>query len=341
MVRLLLHPFQLPLRHVFTISRGSMSVYRGLLVELEHDGCRGYGEAGESDYYGTSIAAMTAELERLRGPIEAWQPGDPAELWQQLDPQLHYQRFVQAALDIAAHDLYGKLCGQPVWQLWELDLAHCPVTDYTLGIDRPEVMLAKMREFPDWPVYKIKLGRADDVQIVRELRRWTSAAFRVDANAAWTVAETLEKAPKLAELGVQYIEQPLPPEDWAGMRVLHSKSALPLLADESCRVEADVDRCAEHFHGINVKLVKCGGLTPARRMLLRARQLDLQTMIGCMTESTVGISAAAQLLPLVDYADLDGPLILADDLASGVKIEQGRVIFSSQPGCGVQLLRSW
>jgi L-alanine-DL-glutamate epimerase-like enolase superfamily enzyme len=176
------------------------------------------------------------------------------------------------------------------------------------------------------------------VEIVRALRRHTDAVFRVDANAGWTVDETLRKAPVLKELGVEFIEQPLPPEDWAGMKEIYPRCALPVLADESCRTEDDVDRCRECFHGINIKLAKCGGLTPARRMIARAHELGLKVMVGCMTESTVGISAIAQLRPMLDYVDMDGALLLAKDVATGVTIKKGVVKYPKVNGCGVRLL---
>jgi len=337
-MKLLLHRIALPLRHVFTISRGSTAVYEALLVELRQDGVSGYGEAGESDYYGATLQNMTEALERVRGLVEAARPDAPEHLWEQLRPQLAGNSFAQCALDTAAHDLWGKLCGQPVWQLWGLELRHLPPTDYTIGIDTLERMVAKLEEFPGWPVYKIKLGTPDDLEIVRQLRRHTDALFRVDANCAWDAATAIRNSAGLAELGVEFIEQPLPPDQWHGMKEVVVRSALPLIADESCRFEPDVDRCFPFFHGVNVKLVKCGGLTPARRMIQRARQLGLQTMIGCMTESSVGISAVAQLLPMVDYADLDGALLLARDAATGVTIDRGRVHFPDENGCGVRLL---
>ncbi len=225
-----------------------------------------------------------------------------------------------------------------MWRLWELSDASLPPTDYTIGIDSIDVMVKKMREFPGWPVYKIKLGTRDDLAIVRELRKSSQAVFRVDANCAWGVEETVRNSQALAELGVEFIEQPLAPDQWEGMKQVAARSALPVIADESCQVEPDVDRCLGFFHGVNVKLVKCGGLTPARRMIARARQLGLKTMVGCMTESTVGISAAAQLLPWLDYADLDGALLLAEDVASGVTIEHGQVHYPPENGCGVRFL---
>ena len=337
-MKLNLHRFTLHTRHVFTIARGSTTAYEPLVVELEHDGLRGYGEAGASTFYRASLDGMSAALERARAQVEAWRPGDPSALWAQLDPLLAADRFAQCALDTAAHDLWGKICGQPLWRLWGLDLAAAPVSDYTLGIDRVEVMLDKMREFPDWPVYKIKLGGGgDDLAIVRALRQHTLARFRVDANEGWTEDETLRNAQELAELGVELIEQPLPRAEWEAMRRLRPRSPLPLVADESCGVEADLDRCVGCFHGVNVKLVKCGGLTPALRILRRARQLGLRTMIGCMTESSVGISAAAQLLPLCDFADLDGAVLLADDMADGVTLDRGRVVFPARPGTAARM----
>ncbi len=340
-VDLILHHYDLPLRHVFTISRGSTATSRTLVVELRQDGRSGYGEAGENAFYGATRENMTEALEAVRPRLVEAEVGDPAALWAELAPRLAHNTFAQCALDLAAHDLWGKLRGAPVWKLWGLSIgpATMPRTDYTIGIDSLEVMVRKLREFPDWPVYKIKLGApGDDLEVVRRLREHTDAPFRVDANGAWTVDQTLRKAEALAGLGVQFIEQPLAPGDWDGMRQVYSRAALPLVADESCRVEADVDRCAGCFHGVNVKLVKCGGLAPARRMLLRARALGLRTMLGCMTESTVGISAAAQLAPLLDYADLDGALLLAEDCATGVRIERGRIVLPEENGCGVRLL---
>jgi len=274
---------------------------------------------------------------------------DPADFWEAMCPALRGDgprdvptpaTFPQCALDVAAHDLWGKLRGAPVWKLWGLSLESLPVSDYTIGIDAIEVMIDKLGEFPGWPIYKIKLGTPEDLEIVRSLRQQTDAVFRVDANCAWTAEETIRNAVSLKELGVEFIEQPLPPDDWQGMREVYRGSVLPVVADESCQVEADVDRCAGYFHGINIKLHKCGGLTPARRMIARARQLDMQVMVGCFTESTVGISAIAQLLPLLDYVDMDGALLLAEDVATGVSVDRGRVKYPQENGCGVRLLTS-
>ncbi|MEZ6111523.1 MAG: dipeptide epimerase [Pirellulaceae bacterium] len=338
-MRLRAYAFDLPLRHRFTISRGSLDVQPTLIVELADDeGRRGFGEATTNSYYGATIENMTAALETVRELVEGDSLDDPAALWDRVHAELNEQPFALCALDQAAHDLWGKRRGQPVWKLWGLTTEQMPLTNYTIGIDSVAKMVEKMNEFPGWPVYKIKLGTDDDLRIVRELRQHTASAFRVDANCGWTAEQTLAIAPELKSLNVEFIEQPLPADHWDGMRRLFAESALPLIADESCQLPADVDRCHGCFHGVNIKLVKCGGLTPARRMIERARELKMQVMVGCMTESSVGISAIAQLLPLLDYVDMDGALLLADDIASGVAIDNGRAVFPNEPGCGVRLL---
>ncbi len=336
-MKLAMYRFDLPLRHVFTIARGSVAVQPTLVVELREGGLRGYGEATSNPYYGAEIETMVRVLDTLRPRLEAWQLDDPAALWQAVQPVLAEHPFALCALDLAAHDLWGKLRGQPVYRLWGLDPQQVPLSNYTIGIADIDLMLAKMREFPGWPIYKIKLGTEQDLEIVRALRRHTEAVFRVDANCGWTPEQTLRNAVALRALNVEFIEQPLPADQHGAMRRLRAESALPLFADESCLVEQDVDRCHEGFHGINIKLVKCGGLTPARRMIRRARQLGLQVMAGCMTESTVGISALAQLLPLLDHVDMDGALLLAEDIARGVRLERGRCRYPSVNGTGVEL----
>ena len=194
-----------------------------------------------------------------------------------------------------------------------------------------------MEELP-WPIYKIKLGTAEDLAIVKALRKHTNAIFRIDANCGWTVDETLKNAKEFQQLGVEFLEQPLPANDWEGHKKLFKNSVLPVIADESCIVETDVAKCYQHFHGINVKLTKCGGLTPGRRMLAEAKKLGMKTMVGCMTESTVGISSIAHLIPELDFVDMDGALLLQEDIATGIKLEFGKTIYAPTPGNGVQLL---
>ncbi len=345
-MKLTLHKFQLPTRHPFRISRGTTTVQSTMIVELSQDGISGYGEAPECSYYGANIERIERMLEGARGVIEAAVLDDPIDFWTAMEPILRGDEaaglptpatFPLSALDAAAHDLWGKRQGAPVWKLWGENLDRLPPSDYTIGIDSIEVMVEKLNEFAGFPVYKIKLGTDDDVAIIRRLREQTDATFRVDANCAWDVEQTIENAAALKDLGVEFIEQPLPPDRWDDMRRLFRESVLPIVADESCQVEADVQRCANHFHGINIKLPKCGGLTPGRRMIARARQLGLTVMVGCFTETSVGISTIAQLLPQLDYVDMDGALLLARDVASGVTIDRGRVIYPNENGCGVTL----
>ena len=337
-MKLTLHAYDLPLAHVFTISRESITSQPTLVVELESDGIRGYGEATSNKYYGFTIERMARDLDLVRPRLQDASPLDPESLWSALQPALQDDPFAQCALDQAAWDLCGKLRGLRTYELWGLTADSVPASDYTIGIDSIDVMVAKMSEFPGWPIYKIKLGTDRDLDIVRELRKHTAAIFRVDANCGWTAEQTIANAPALKELGVEFIEQPLPADRWDDMRRVYQESALPIIADESCIVESDVERCAGHFHGVNIKLVKCGGLTPARRMISKAAQLGLKVMCGCMTESTVGISAIAQLLPLLDYVDMDGAVLLAKDIASGVKLIHGVCHYPDKKGNGVTLL---
>jgi L-alanine-DL-glutamate epimerase-like enolase superfamily enzyme len=237
---------------------------------------------------------------------------------------------------MASWDLYGKLRGKPLHQLWELKTETMPVTDYTIGIDTAEKMIQKMKEKP-WPVYKIKVGVPGDVELVKSLRAHTDALFRVDANAGWTYEEALEKIPQLKEIGVELVEQPLAKDNWEGMKRLYNESPLPLFADESCVSEQDVAKCEGHFHGINIKLTKCSGITPALRMIRQAKELGLKVMIGSMNETTIGSAAIGQLAPMVDFLDMDGPLLLKDDVASGLHYEYGKVFLSEMPGLGVEI----
>ena len=193
-----------------------------------------------------------------------------------------------------------------------------------------------MQEFP-WPIYKIKVGMPNDVEVLTELRKHTNAIFRVDANAGWTLEEALLKIPILKTLGVEFVEQPLAKDAWDDMKVLKEKSSLPLIADESCVGESDVEKCVNHFDGINIKLTKCSGITPARRMITKARELNLKVMIGCMNESSIGTAAIAQLAPLLDYVDMDGPLLLNEDIAEGVTFNQGKICYNDFVGLGIKL----
>lgn len=336
-VELTLHPFTLELAHTFGISRERYDFQKTLIVGLSHNGHTGYGEATANPYYKVTIPSLVRDVESVKALLENAPADQPERLYEALCAE-DVPSFARCALDMAAWDLYGKLEGKPLHEIWGTDTRSYPVTNYTIGLDTTEVMVSKMQERP-WPIYKIKLGTDRDVAIVTELRKHTDAVFRVDANCAWKAEETIANARAMKELGVEFIEQPLAADDWSGMERVAHRSVLPVIADESCLEEADVDRCALHFNGINIKLTKCGGLTPARRMIQRARSLGLKVMVGCMTESTVGISAIAQLLPELDYVDMDGAMLLKQDIASGVRIsDHGKVSFPKAPGTGVSLL---
>ena len=351
-MQLFLHPVDLRLRHTFTIAHDSRDVQPTLIVELrDAAGRSGLGEATATPYYGVTIDRLMQGLETIRPLLETADDATPEDVWQQAYSYLADNPFALCAVDQAMHDLAAQRAGLPLYAHWGLDPAHNPLTNYTIGLDSVAKMVAKMREMP-WPIYKIKLGTADDLGLVRALRqhidtqrsptdrsptRFRDARFRVDANCAWTADQTLAYAPALKQLGVEFIEQPLPADDWTGMKRVYDACALPVIADEGCITESDVARCAGHFHGINIKLTKCGGLTPARRMLAEARSLGLKTMVGCMTESSVGISAIAHLLPLLDFVDMDGSLLIANDPATGVTFDYGRVIYADRTGTGAKL----
>jgi L-alanine-DL-glutamate epimerase-like enolase superfamily enzyme len=329
--------YNLPFRYPFTISRGTKTHQPTLVAELDFMGIKGYGEAPAISYYHIPVEKMVEDLERKKIFIEKFAFSDPERYWHYLHHLFPDNPFLVCALDMAGWDIYGKLKRKQLHELWGLDGSSAPLTDYTIGIDTLETMVAKMKEKP-WPVYKIKVGVEDDIDMVTELRKHTDAVFRVDANAGWTLEQALQKIPLLKNLGVELVEQPLPKEEWDGMKILFEKSPLPILADESCVHEKDVEKCHGHFHGINIKLTKCSGITPARRMITRAKELGMKVMVGCMNESAVGTAAIAQLAPMLDYVDMDGPLLLAEDIAEGVKFDFGRILFNDLPGLGIKLL---
>jgi len=336
-MKLILRSFELKLKHTFTISRESYDSQSTLIVELKDGEYSGYGEATSNPYYKITVQKMIADLEALQSLIESTSDVTPEVFWKKMYPHLKENMFALCGLDLAYNDLYARKKGKKLYELWNFDISNNPLSDYTIGIDSKEKMVSKMKELP-WPIYKIKLGTKDDIKIITELRKHTDAVFRVDANCGWGVDETINNAVELQKLGVEFIEQPLKADDWSGHKEVFLKSVLPIIADESCQVEADVLKCYKHFHGVNVKLVKCGGVTSAKRMLMQARRLGMKTMVGCMTESSVGISAIAHLLPLLDYVDMDGAILLAEDIATGVTLKNGVVEYSELNGTGVTLI---
>lgn len=335
-MQLKLHPFELKFRHTFTISRKSKDVQPLLVVELLQDGLSGLGETADNSYYNMTVPRLMEAINAHRTTIEGYTLNSPEAFWEVLYPLFKDNLFALCAIDLAAHDLYAKKLNKKLYEVWGLDISRNPMTDYTIGIDTVDNMVRKLKGFP-WPIYKIKLGTDHDIAIIQELRKHTDAVFRVDANCAWGVEETLRNADAFRSLGVEFIEQPMPAHDVEGMKRVYASSALPIIADESCITEGDVERCKGLFHGINIKLTKCGGITPARRMIEHAKRLGMQVMTGSMNESTVGTSAVAHLLPYLDYTDMDGPLLLAEDIADGIRIVNGRIIYADRPGTGAVL----
>ena len=326
----------LPFRHPFTISKGTKTHQPALLVELDFFGIKGYGEAPAIPYYNITVEKMIADIEEKKKMIEKFSFTEPDRYWHYLHHLIPSDPFLVCALDLAAWDLYGKMKRKQLYQLWNLDISNNPLTDITIGIDTIEKMVSKIKETP-WPIYKIKLGTDNDIQIIKELRKHTDSVFRIDANAAWKAEEALGKINIFKELNVEFIEQPLAKDDWEGMKYLYEHSPLPLIADESCVSEHDVEKCKGFFHGINIKLTKCSGITPALRMITKARELEMKVMVGCMNESSIGTGAIAQLLPLLDYVDMDGPLLLAEDVAKGVQFDYGEIIYTDRYGLGVEV----
>ena len=327
----------LPLKHRFTIAHQSREVQETLIVRLEEDGLFGLGESTTNPFYGITLDNMREALEKFKPVLLGGKWNTPAELWELGKEIFRDNPFAQCALDQAAWDLYTKKKGKKLYKYLNLNPQRIPTTNFTIGIDTVEKMCAKLREV-EWPIYKIKLGTDQDLEIVRELRKNTNSIFRVDANCAWTVDKAISYSEELALLGVEFIEQPLAKDNLEGMREVFAHSKLPLIADESCISEADVDKCQGRFHGVNIKLVKAGGITPALRMIQQAKALGMKTMVGCMTESSVGISAIANIAPLLDYVDMDGAMLLAKDPAKGVRIFPDEVRFPEGPGIGAELL---
>ena len=325
--------FQYP----FTISNGRTKTHQpALVVALSLGRFTGYGEAPAITYYNITVEQMIADLEAKKTFVEKFALTEPERYWHYLHHLFPQNPFLVCALDMACWDLSGKMKGQPLYKLWQTEWKNIPLCDYTIGIDSIDKMVEKIKENP-WPVYKIKLGSEDDIKIIKSLRAATDKPFRVDVNGGWALEEALEKIPQLKDAGIEMIEQPLAKDNWDGMKVLYKASPVPLFADESCVFESDVERCAGHFHGINIKLTKCSGITPALRMIKRARELDLKVMMGSMNETGIGSAAIANFLPQLDLVDMDGPLLLKDDTAKGLEMKDGIVALSGNPGLGVSL----
>ena len=322
-------------RHPFVIARGSRDTYRTVAVRLvDDDGVEGWGEAAPQRFYGETPETVLAALEVYATGL----PANPENLEvaeARFESMLTGNNSARAALSAALHDLAGKRLGVPVHRLFGLDPARCPVSTFTIGIDTPERMQKKVAEADQYPVLKIKLGTADDLAVLRAIRGVTSKELRVDANCGWTRKQAVRMLPVLDEFGVTVLEQPLHRDDLDGLAEVSRRARIPVIADESCLTAADIPRIAGRVDGINIKLAKTGSLREALRMVAVARAHHLMVMVGCMIETSVGITAAAQITPLVDICDLDGAALLAHDPFVGATIEGGQLRLPEGPGLGL------
>ena len=334
-MELIAQTLDLTLNVPFRISRGVQNVAHNVLVHIEDDGMTGIGEAAPSGYYGEKCESVLMALSYFAEHL-----GDDPLLIEDISADLSQvmrgNAAARASVDMALYDLMGQRLGVPVYQLLGLNPARTPLTSFTIGLDTPAEMARKAREAAQFPVLKIKLGTANDLEIVKAIREATDARLRVDANAAWTPKQAIRTINALEPYNIEFVEQPVPASDLNGLQLVREHTSVPIFADESCVTLEDVPQMAGRVDGINVKLMKCGGISQALKMIATARAHHLQVMLGCMVESSVAITAAAQISPLVDYADRDGALLVANDPFEGVQIERGRMTLPDRPGLGVR-----
>ncbi len=321
-------------KRVFRTARTTSASSRCVIVEISDGTIVGLGEAAPSRFYGETADTVVEVLESVRGVIEDC--AHEAELLADLTSRgLKGNPSARAALEIAAHDMMGKRYGIPLYRHFELDPAALPLTTMSIGLDDPDVMLEKAIEARDFPILKVKLDADIDLSIVSRIKEATGASVTVDANCAWTRSEAVEKATELARIGVEFLEQPVAADDVEGLAYVRERAEVPVFADESCPTSEQLPLVAPAVDGVVIKLMKCGGLVEAVRMARKARELGLKTMIGCMMESTLAITAAAHISPLMDYADLDSGLMMTNDPFIGVRIDRGRMSLPEEAGLGV------
>ena len=321
-------------RHVFRTARTTSASSRCVIVTLSDGTLTGVGEAAPSRFYGETADTVVSVLEGVRTVVEDCR--NEVELMADLTSRgLRGNPAARASLEIAAHDMMGKRYGMPLYRHFELDPGDAPVTTMSIGLDQPDVMLEKAMEAREFEMLKVKLDAGTDLSIVRAIKEATGSAITVDANCSWSRDEAVEKASVLSDIGVEFLEQPVGADDIAGLAYVKERTDVPVFADESCPTSEQIPDVAQAVDGIVIKLMKCGGLVEAVRMAKAARELGLGTMIGCMMESSLAITAAAHISPLMDYADLDSGLLMANDPFRGVTIERGRMILPDEPGLGV------
>ncbi|MDR0939498.1 MAG: dipeptide epimerase [Mediterranea sp.] len=329
-------PYELRLRHVFTVASYSRTTTPDVQVEIAYEGLTGYGEASMPPYLGETTESVMAFLSR----VDLGQFADPFQLEEILgyvDSLSPRDTAAKAAVDIALHDLVGKLLGAPWYRIWGLDKAKAPSTTFTIGIDTPEVVRAKTKECEGlFNILKVKLGRDNDKEMIETIRSVTDLPIAVDANQGWTDRQqALDMIHWLKEQGVVMVEQPLSKERLDDSAWITQHSPLPIFADESLQRLADVPALKGAFSGINIKLMKCTGMREARKMVTVAHALGMRAMLGCMTETSCAVSAAAQLSPLADFADLDGNLLISNDRFVGMEVVKGKITLNDHSGIGI------
>lgn len=329
------YPFDLAFKYPFTTNKGTKTHQPILVVSLGVGPLVGFGEAPAISYHNITVEGMVELLESKKAVLQRYALIDPKRFWHFLHHLIPDNNFLIAALDIAAWDLFSKMRRKPLYQMLGLTWQNTPITDYTIGLESAPEMVAKIKA-NHWPLYKIKLGKPDDIDLLRAIRKETDAKLRVDANEGWQLEDAKKLLPELEALGVQLLEQPLHRNEREAMEELKAMANIPLFADESCQTEKDIEHCAKGFDGVNIKLTKCGGITPALEMIDKAKKLRLKVMIGSMCESTLGSAAIAHMLPLLDEVDADGPLLLKEDLATGLSYNQGVITVSEAAGLGIQ-----
>ena len=332
-------PYTLRLRHAFGIASNTRTSTPATLVELEHDGVTGFGEASMPPYLGETQTGAAAFLDRAAAVLAAARdPFQREEILPAIDVLAPGHAAAKAAVDIALHDWIGRRLGLPLYRFLGVDPTKAPVTSFTIGIDTPDVVRERTREAAPYRIIKVKLGRDDtaDRAMIEAIRSVSSVPITVDANQGWADRErALRMIEWLAGRNVLFVEQPVPKESLEDAAWLRQRSPLPLIADESVQRLVDVPKLRGVYDGINIKLMKCTGLREAHRMIIVARSLGLKVMLGCMTETSCAVSAAAQLSPLVDWADLDGALLIGNDCFEGMTVIDGRITLPDRPGIGV------
>lgn len=331
-------PYELQLRHAFNLAKFQRTTTPDVQVQIEYDGLTGYGEASMPPYLGESVESVSNFLSKL-DLSQFSSPFAIEEIHDYMDSVAPDNRAAKASVDIALHDLLGKIMGQPWYKIWGLNPDNCPMTSFTIGIDTEDVVREKVKEAAPYKVLKVKMGLDNDQETIEVIRSMTDVPICVDVNQGWSDKEhALEMCHWLKDRNCLFVEQPMPKEQFDDIAWLRERSPLPLIADESLQRLTDVKRMSEAFDGINIKLMKSTGMHEAYKMAVLAKALGMKVMLGCMTETSCAVTAAAQLAPMVDYADLDGNLLIANDRFDGIQIVEGKVTIPDRPGIGVELI---